>query len=116
VNHSEHKRLMTQHRTVQKRIGVIQCDILNQEDTIKRLTVELREIESKIAQAGKLRLVVTEHAILRYMERVQGVDVKSISETIQSDLEMVGAGLDGVYSLGQYKATVRDGVVVTVTA
>lgn len=70
-----------------------------------------------ILEKGAKELVVSEHAMLRYFERVMGVDleeVKSIilSETLQSQWKTLG---NGKYPLqGTGKAVIKDSVVVTI--
>lgn len=59
---------------------------------------------------------VTDHAVLRYLERVEGMDIETlrrrIGHTVQHGLEQ---GANGVIS-GGFVYRITDGVVVTVTA
>lgn len=60
---------------------------------------------------------VSDHAIVRYLERVKGMDIKALKKEILSDglatkVRQLG---DGYYPVkGKYKIRVKDGVVVTV--
>jgi len=69
---------------------------------------------SKLKKAGQ-KPIVSEHAILRFLERVRGIDMKSIEEEI---LSHVGKSLPGgkvTMSVDEYKIVAKDNVVVTIT-
>lgn len=82
------------------------------QDTEKGLKERIKDLEK-----GAKELVVSEHAMLRYFERVMGVDleeVKSIilSETLQSQWKILGNGKYPLKDTG--KAVIKDSVVVTI--
>jgi hypothetical protein len=60
---------------------------------------------------------VTDHAVVRYLERVAGMDIAAIRRAIlpadvEAQVRVLG---DGRYPVGEtHAAIVRDGVVVTV--
>lgn len=62
----------------------------------------------------KPRHPVTDHAVIRYLERVQGVDIEAIRRRIGRVADQgVEAGANGVIS-GGFIYRIADGVVVTV--
>ena len=103
------------------------------EDTIRRLRADKSEISKEIGikesslrsidqQLDRIRnasgsVVVTEHAILRYLERVEGIDIEAVknrmvSESAQRQIKNLGSGVFPVGS--SHKLRVRKGHIVTV--
>lgn len=61
---------------------------------------------------SRVELIVTEHAIIRYMERAMGLDLAQVKEQILTGVPKVG---NGKFPLTcGLKAVVKDGSVVTV--
>lgn len=67
-----------------------------------------------------MTITVTDHAVLRYLERVMGIDMDQLRDTIQADL---GRAAEAAERLGQTKYKVQmngcvfviaDGACVTV--
>lgn len=62
----------------------------------------------------KSRIPVSDHAVLRYLERVQGVDVERIRREIGARVDQaVDLGACGIIIEG-YSYKIEDGVVTTV--
>jgi hypothetical protein len=82
----------------------------------KKLKLQnLEDVQKQIKLLCK-EPIVTEHAILRYLERVGGInteDVKSkiMPESLVDKIKIVG---DGEYPVGDFKIRVRDNQIVTV--
>ena len=67
-----------------------------------------------------MKLRVTDHAVLRYLQRVVGVDVDALRSDIKNRVEaslIKGKGLSDPSSVknGKIRFVIKDGVVVTVT-
>ena len=62
------------------------------------------------------RIEVTDHAVLRYLERVAGVDIEGLREEIKKESSIAGGVLgDGKFMIGGgFRAVVSDGRVVTI--
>lgn len=102
----------------------------NVEAEIKRLAGEKADCEKQLTDArGKLAaiqnqiasctadVVVSEHAMLRYMERVMGVDLNKIKVHILAEgrEELIRTARSGAFPiLDDIKAVVRDRTVVTI--
>ena len=70
----------------------------------------------KIKEGNKI--IVSEHAMLRYIERVLGIDLKEIERRILTDevkeqYKIVGNGRFPIND--EFRALIRDNVVVTIT-
>jgi len=63
----------------------------------------------------RLPVPVSDHAVIRYLERVAGFDVEAVRDEIRRKVEpAVRAGACALNSEG-YRYLIADGVVVTVT-
>ncbi len=70
----------------------------------------------KLKERGSL--IVSEHAIIRYIERVLGINIDEISQKIldnetEKQIEMLGNGTFPVNN-NEFKIVVKDNVVVTI--
>jgi len=62
-------------------------------------------------------LDVSDHAIVRFLERVQGVDIKWIKEQIATEKvkkQFAVLETNGVYSEEKFRVRIVDGIIVTV--
>ena len=75
---------------------------------------ELLEKIQKLEMFGDVNISI--HAILRYFERVVGLDIKEIEEKILPDniRDLVAELGDGKYQNGDFTVVVKNGVVATV--
>lgn len=61
--------------------------------------------------------LVSDHAVVRYLERIEGVDIEAIKKKILPEhmVKMTKALGNGYYPVGDtHKIRVKDGIVVTV--
>jgi hypothetical protein len=103
---TEHAASVADVKTAQKR-----------EAELRRTKERLRQ-EVEDCKAGRGDPVVTEHAMLRYFERVLGYDLEEIRGMILNDqarayIEQFGTGK---IPCGGFRIVVQDRVVVTVEA
>ena len=81
-----------------------------------KLRLEIRELEGRIKRATT-NLTVTDHALLRYMQRLSGLDIDSLKESLITEkltLQVQTLG-DGEYGLPQGgKAIIRDSKIITI--
>jgi len=59
---------------------------------------------------------ITEHALIRYMERVKGIDVEAMRKEVTDNkiVEQIDVLGSGTFPCGDYKIVVRDSIIVTV--
>ncbi len=89
----------------------------------ERLSVRIRQHDSRIADLNKdiadlqrteRGLIVSEHALLRYLQHKHGVDVLEIQDKIKTIQPMADKLGNGSFPFDDCIAVVRDGVVVTI--
>ncbi len=98
------------------------------EAMIAEIKVKQKEHGAKVTAIARIKheieaceavhdLVVSEHAILRYMERVMGTDTEAIRDQILSPQvrDLVGKlGGSGSYPANGFQVVMRNGTVVTI--
>lgn len=85
---------------------------------VSKTEQQIKFIEYKISAFKEKELRVSEHAILRYLERKEGIDIKEIKEKILSPWvrtchEQLGSGKFPLKD-NDLKAIIKDNVVVTI--
>lgn len=98
-------------------VEILNDNIKEAQRTHSKTVNQLNEVKKEIRSIGHTEIHVSEHAIVRYVERALQVDVESIKAEILNDniktlIETLG---DGKYPIGHgFKAVVRNKVIVTV--
>lgn len=106
-------------------IAKLDAEITSEKDRLKR---EQKILQDKIREKGKLERaveaaikaqegpVITEHAILRYLERVKGVDLEQIKDEMlpAKTKELIKQLGTGIYPIYGGKLKVQDNRVITV--
>ncbi len=91
---------------------------LRHDISVKRLNINsLNQRIEKIYRTNE-NAAVSDHAIVRYFERVMGVDLEEVTDKIlppemEESVEILGSGHFPVND-GEFKIVVKNGVVVTV--
>lgn len=95
-----------------------------QEAQIKRelssKRMDMNHLKQRIENLAKKHdgVTVSEHAIIRYIERVMGINIEQIAEKIlpEKELNYIQQLGNGHYPVnhGEFKIVVKDGVVITV--
>lgn len=92
-------------------VRVKQRELSAQEKIIKDLKDQISKLD------GRAGLKVSEHAILRYLERSEGLDIEEIEKKILTE-ELVNLteklGGSGTYPIGDVQAVLKNNTVVTI--
>lgn len=90
----------------------------------KELTVKEKNIQNLTERIGSLnanssKIKASEHSILRYLERVKGLDLKAVEQEMLADDKLIQAtsvlGGNGTFPFdGKYQFVIRNNVIVTV--
>lgn len=87
------------------------------QNRIKATQVLIDYVDSRLRELKNPLLHVSNHAIVRYLERIDGVDVEAVKDKILSDelLKQTAVLGDGRYPLACGKqAVIKNGVIVTI--
>lgn len=115
---AELKRLQTRRHEVQTDLSRIRHELKGAEETHRLALESLRKIDEqieKLTQKGR-EPVVSEHALLRYAERVLKIDFEKIRHDILDahTVEMIKFTKTGRIKGEKYDLVIKDGVVTTV--
>lgn len=83
-------------------------------DKIKDIKKQLEKLKKKNQPA---EITISDHALIRYMERILGADVKELKNKLITDNlknQVSTLGPNGTYSAGEYKVILKNNVVVTI--
>lgn len=111
----EAKKLKTQLRKLEEQLFDIHDVMAEYQRKYNELKKERVSLINKIDSMKKGELKVTEHAMLRYFERVLGFNLEEIEEKIVSGISEAQKELgNGHYPSGLFKAVVKENTVVTI--
>lgn len=110
------KQLRGYKNSLLKEKSLLEIKLKHIESDITNLNNHILGIDKKIDSVLKTGLTVTDHAIIRYLQRVQQIDIslvpaKIITEDLRKNVNKLG---DGHYPVDDFIVVVSDNVVVTV--
>ena len=113
------KSLETKYKQIETKRNLIINEINDKQLEASSLKKELGQIKQQIdslksKDVGKI--IVSEHSLLRYIERVLGIDLNVLRNKILSDedAKVISALGNGTFPKDGFKIKIKDGVVVTV--
>jgi chromosome segregation ATPase len=116
-NHADLKGLQVQKKRLADQITDIKQQIQGLNASLQSLIEKEKNINHKINNMTSKEIVISEHAILRYLERIKGINMDAIKQEILPDkvrLQVEELG-NGKYPLSpECKLLVRDRTVVTI--
>lgn len=122
TDHVELKALTSRREQVERRLKALQEESAALNQKISAEHREMSGIDAKISQLqAKAKnqtktVLITEHAILRYLERVKGVDLVQVKKEMVPDLvtQQIRAMGNGEYPVGTHSVKVKDNTVITI--
>jgi len=112
------KGLQTQLRNLKGEYESLKIECANKQREVQQKKVTIDSIESEIAKMNtKTNIKVSEHAVLRYLERISGLDIENIEKLILNEnvLNLINQlGGNGTYPNTEFKVVVKDFVVTTI--
>lgn len=102
--------LISENQLLKKDLSNLQQKINTNNETIANLNKQIRDI-------SKTETIITEHAMLRYVERVLNIDLDEIKEAILTDEiknQIKILGVNGKFSNKNFRVVVKDNKVVTI--
>lgn len=111
------KQLRSKHKDQQELVTLLKNEANETNKKLRHAKKELRDIHSKLSQYTDKDPIVTEHAILRYAERVLNLDTDDIVEKIltQKTKDLIKElGHTGTYPCEGFRIRVCENRVVTI--
>ena len=111
------KQLFTRRNRLTRRIAQLAGDPERDQDAYDSACSELGEVNRLLEQRQAGRVIISEHAMLRYLQRVKGLDLDAIcreiiTDDLQAQIQTLG---DGKYPIGNgYRVQVVNQTIVTV--
>lgn len=113
------KSLETQKKSLDSQLKIKFQELENTKAIISKLQSQKDKISHQIKSfENSDKIIVSEHAIIRYMERVKGISISEIESEIISEnvLKLVETlGKTGSYPNGNFKLIIKNGIVTTIT-
>ena len=111
------KRLITQKTSLLEEVSFIRKESYTLAENIAKKQKQIKEIEKQIKSLQDIDIIISEHAILRYIERVMGIDIELIKKEILTDTlkEQFKTLGNGTYPIGNdVKVKIQNNTIVTV--
>ena len=110
------RTLAPQIAEAKAKVKDLQGQVTEHDRAISKARSEIEKIERSRAKKTSDKVVVTEHAMLRYIERVLGIDLGDLENRIlpESSVKSIASLGDGEFPVGDHRIRVKNGHVVTV--
>lgn len=113
------KGLETKYKTLETKRNLIIKEVEEKQQEASKLKKDMGQIKQQIDNLKSKsdgKVIVSEHSLLRYIERVLGIDLKEIEDKILSDedKQTVSALGNCTYPKDGFKLKIKDGTVVTI--
>lgn len=102
-------------KSLQTQLKQAQEERLEAQGKVRACDLRIQDLNQQINKLKQTRIVVSEHAMLRYLERIHGIDLEEVKREILSDKireQIVTLG-DGAYPNGDIVVRVKGNTVVT---
>ncbi len=114
----ELKGLESQLQSLSGKVKAKKEEFIQAQKEYTQMANSEKQLKEKVEALRKpTELRVTEHAVLRYLERVNKIDLKEIEKAILTP-ELVKMtevlGKNGKYPVSDFSVVIRDGAIVTV--
>lgn len=104
-------KLEAEYKACQGEIAILQRRNSTLQRDIEALTIEINSLENDNKEP-----VITEHALVRYFERVQGFNLEDVAKLIlpEETKKLIKAFGSGKFPADGFRVVVKDKVVVTI--
>ncbi|OCG58678.1 hypothetical protein A9G41_05795 [Gilliamella sp. Nev5-1] len=118
MNSNTLKKYQTQLQKLKAKQSVVKTELTDCQHRYNSIKNEILDVQTKINELSRNnKLIVSEHATIRILERMFGINLSEIHEQIIAEILPVytklGDGLFPVKCIG-LRAVIKNGVIVTV--
>lgn len=112
----ELRRLKARLRPLLNNAENLKGRIAEDQRKLNSVNAEINEIKAAIAKIEPTEIKVSAHAIVRFMERVKGIDLQQIKDEILTErtLGIIRTMGDGKYPIGDYHIQVKNNTIITI--
>ena len=113
------KGLETKYKTLETKRNLIIKEVEEKQQEASKLKKDMGQIKQQIDNLKSKtdgNIIVSEHAMLRYIERVLGIDLDELQKKIldENDIKTVRALGNCTYPKDGFKLKIKDGKVITI--
>lgn len=114
--HNKLKQLQTERAKAVDRLSAMNAERVDISGRIVEASAEISRIDAEIEALKQSDIVITEHALLRYLERVKGIDLAAVREEILTPTvrEQIALLPSGTFPVNDFKLRVKQRTVVTI--
>lgn len=113
------KQLESQLKNIEADAECLRIESINKQREYSRKLGDIERLKKEISKLNNdSKIKVSEHAIVRYFERVKGYDIASIEKDILSDRILIlveKLGGNGTYPNDGYSVIIKNNTVTTIT-
>lgn len=118
-DHAELKGLETRRQTADRELKGVMEELSKVQSRVSIAQAEIRKIDERLFQLKRSDkdIIISEHAILRFLERVKKIDIEATKKEILSDLARAQAKAlgNGTFPVSAtHRVKVKDNTVVTI--
>ena len=113
----ELKQLQSRKAKLEVDVDAFKQDMIEKQKAHSKAVSQLQEVDKQIGSLQDLDVIISEHSIIRYMERAMGLDIDQIKDQILTEdmLISIKAMGSGKYPMREgLTAVVKDNTIVTV--
>jgi ABC-type lipoprotein release transport system permease subunit len=118
INQHELKGLQVQLKQAEALVSTSEIETKSCQKREAEARRQLKSLQERVKQleANNAEPIVSEHAILRYLERVKGIDVEAIKQEIldENASKHIKFAKNGTLKRAAYSLIFRNNVIVTV--
>jgi len=110
------KKLYTKRKVIKQDLDILNDELYTKTRQQELKMQELRKIDKQLEKAQKGELIITEHAILRYMERVKFLNLEDVRKLIvpEETALLIKKFGSGKFPAGTHQVIVKNNMVITI--
>jgi len=113
------KNLNSKIKDISDECDLLKIEIAKNQRKLSDKNKEIKLINAELKQIGTFNDIhISEHAIIRYLERVEKINIESVRDKIiTEDLKLMvnTIGGTGLYPIDNFKVRMKNNIIITIT-